>query len=93
MGEAGPRWFGRSGYRVLWQPLLEGKFGPLAPDVAMAWLAGRMRQRAQARKRGTGDRLGYVSGGVGVVAESLARDLTARGVRIDCGAPVESVAR
>ena len=40
VGEAGPRWFGRKGYEVLWRPLLEGKFGPYAPGCALAWLVG-----------------------------------------------------
>src|SRR5450759_1020539 len=34
VGGAGPRWFGTRGYAVLWRPLLEGKFGPFAHDVA-----------------------------------------------------------
>ena len=81
VAEAGPRWFGRGGYDALWRPLLEGKFGPFAPDVAMAWLVGRIRQRAQARKGGKGDRLGYFRGGFGVVAGGLAEDLRNRGAR------------
>lgn len=91
--EAGPRWFGARGYQVLWQPLLDGKFGPFAPDVAMAWLAGRMRQRANARKRGTGDRLGYLRGGIGVLARKYEEEISALGVRVSFGAPVESLTR
>lgn len=93
VADAGPRWFGRHGYDALWRPLLEGKFGSMAPDVAMAWLAGRIRQRAQARKGGKGDRLGYVRGGFGVVASGLAEDLRKRGVRIALGVPVDSVSQ
>jgi protoporphyrinogen oxidase len=91
VGEAGPRWFGEKGYQVLWRPLLEGKFGPYAPRISLAWLAARMRQRANARKRGLGDRLGYVRGGIGTVATAYAVDLAAKGVRITCGAKVQSV--
>jgi protoporphyrinogen oxidase len=93
VGEAGPLWFGRSGYDALWRPLLEGKFGSMAPDVAAAWLVARIRQRAQARKGGKGDRLGYLQGGFGVVAEHLAEDLARSGVSIACGAPVDSLTR
>ncbi|MGZ6267857.1 MAG: FAD-dependent oxidoreductase [Candidatus Limnocylindrales bacterium] len=91
VADTGPRWFGRSGYDALWRPLLEGKFGSLAPDVAMAWLVGRIRQRAQARKGGKGDRLGYFRGGLGVVASGLAEDLRKRGARIALGSSVDSV--
>ena len=91
VGEAGPRWFGARGYEVLWRPLLEGKFGPFAPDVALAWLAGRMRQRANARKTGTGDRLGYLRGGIGRLARLYGEDLAGRGVAVSCGSAVESL--
>ena len=93
VGDAGPRWFGKRGYAVLWQPLLEGKFGPFAPDVALAWLVGRMKQRANARKRGTGDRLGYLRGGLGALAARYGQEIAGRGVAVSCGTPVESLVR
>jgi protoporphyrinogen oxidase len=93
VGEAGPRWFGSRGYAVLWQPLLEGKFGPFAPDVALAWLVARVRQRANARKRGGGDRLGYVRGGFGALAGRYGEEVAAEGVRVSLGTPVESLSR
>ena len=91
VGSAGPAWFGARGYDVLWRPLLEAKFGPHAGDVALAWLAGRMRQRANARKSGTGDRLGYVRGGMGRVAGVYASALTDQGVEMSFGAAVDAV--
>ena len=93
VGSLGPKWFGPNGYRVLWQPLLNGKFGPLAGDVAMAWLVARMRQRAAARKGGRGDRLAYLRGGFGIVADRLADDLRRRGVSIELGTPVTALTR
>jgi len=92
VGETGPRWFGRKGYAVLWQPLLDGKFGPYAPQVALAWLLGRIKQRANARKRGTGDRLGYLQGGVGRLARRYAQDLSERGLTVSLGSGVDSLA-
>ena len=85
------RWFGRSGYEAIWRPMLEAKFGPHAPDVAMAWLVARIRQRAGAR-RSTGDRLGYLRGGIGALAAALARRAASEGVEsqalgADPGAP------
>jgi protoporphyrinogen oxidase len=85
-----PRWFGRSGYDTIWRPMLEAKFGPHAPDVAMAWLVARIRQRAGARGA-TGDRLGYLRGGTGALAAALARDLEDRGVEIITSARVTSL--
>jgi protoporphyrinogen oxidase len=72
----GPRWFGRHGYDTLWRPLLEAKFGEHADTVPMAWLAARIRQRGGARKA-TGDRLGYLRGGLGTLAQAYAARLVA----------------
>src|SRR5690606_6074000 len=33
---------GREVYRVVWQPLLEGKFGPYADDVAAVWFWNKL---------------------------------------------------
>ncbi len=75
----GPRWFGRRGYETLWRPLLEAKFGPHADAVAMAWLVARIRQRGGSRGA-TGDRLGYLRGSLGSLAEAYAARLVADGV-------------
>lgn len=75
----GPRWFGRRGYETLWRPLLEAKFGEHADAIAMAWLVARIRQRGGARKA-TGDRLGYLRGGLGTLAQAYAARLVADGV-------------
>ena len=85
-----PLWFGRSGYDAIWRPMLEAKFGPHAPDVAMAWLVARIRQRAGAR-RATGDRLGYLRGGTGALAAAFARQVEASGVRLLLSARVTSL--
>ena len=85
-----PRWFGMSGYDTVWRPMLEAKFGPHAPDVAMAWLVARIRQRAGARKA-TGDRLGYIRGGTGALATAFARRIESQGVRVLVSARVSSL--
>ena len=86
----GPRWFGRSGYDTIWRPMLEAKFGAYAPDVAMAWLVARIRQRAGARKT-TGDRLGYIRGGTGALAAAYAREIERRGAAIRTSTRVASL--
>jgi protoporphyrinogen oxidase len=75
----GPRWFGRRGYDTLWRPLLDAKFGEHADAVAMAWLVARIRQRGGSRKA-TGDRLGYLRGGLGTLADAHAARLVADGI-------------
>ncbi len=93
VGDSGPRWFGRRGYEVLWRPLLESKFGPLAGDVALAWLAARMRQRAGSRKTGRGDRLGYLRGGMGRLARVYGQAIEAAGVDVSTGVNARSIRR
>ncbi|MDA8201720.1 MAG: FAD-dependent oxidoreductase [Chloroflexi bacterium] len=72
------RWFGKRGYDTLWRPLLEAKFGEHADSVAMAWLVARIRQRGGSRKPG-GDRLGYLRGSLGTLADAYAVRLVADG--------------
>jgi protoporphyrinogen oxidase len=86
IGDAGPRLFGRSGFEALWQPLLDGKFGESAGDVASAWLRARLRQRMRAR-RANGDRLGYLRGGLGLLVDGYAADVSRR-AEMSLGMPV-----
>jgi protoporphyrinogen oxidase len=92
VGDAGPRWFGRRAYAAVWQPLLEAKFGPHAPDVSMAWLAARIRQRAGAR-RSSGDRLGYFRGSLGTLLRGFGEEIAASGVAVHTGTRVTALAR
>jgi len=92
VGDAGPRWFGRRAYATVWQPLLEAKFGPHAPDVSMAWLAARIRQRAGAR-RSTGDRLGYFRGSLGTLLRGFGEELAASGVQVRTSTRVTALVR
>jgi protoporphyrinogen oxidase len=50
-----PRLMGRRVYDVMWEPVLRGKFGARADDIAMSWLWSRVHERSLA--------LGYLRGG------------------------------
>ena len=86
----GPRWFGRRGYDALWRPLLEAKFGQHAHAVAMAWLVARIRQRAGSRKA-TGDRLGYLRGSLGTLADAYATRLVSDGADLRTSTRVQAL--
>jgi protoporphyrinogen oxidase len=88
----GPRWFGPGAYRMLWQPLLQAKFGDASGDIAMAWLVARIRQRAGGRRAG-GDKLGYLKGRLGTLAVAYAADVAARGVEMRTGTRATSLTR
>ncbi len=87
-----PRWFGRHGYDTLWRPLLEAKFGAHADMVPMAWLAARIRQRGGSRGA-TGDRLGYLRGSLGTLAEAYATRLVADGATLRTATRVQRLQR
>jgi protoporphyrinogen oxidase len=86
------RWFGDSAYELLWRPMLEAKFGPLADEVVMAWLVARIRQRAGARRAG-GDVLGYLRGSLGRLAEAYARSVQDGDVELVTSARVGKLGR
>lgn len=86
------RWFGRRGYDILWRPLLEAKFGQHADAVAMAWLVARIRQRSGSRTP-EGDRLGYLRGSLGTLADAYATHLVATGAGLRTSTRVQRVSR
>ena len=77
------RWMGRRTYRVLWQPLLEGKFGPHYKEVNMAWFWARVKARTP--------RLGTFVGGFQAFMEALAGEVRRRGAEIRLGTPLERI--
>jgi protoporphyrinogen oxidase len=82
------RWAGSSATEAIWRPLLVSKFGDAAERVPLAWMAGRLRQRARSRKAGE-ERLGYLSGSLQVLVDRLVETLTAGRVELRLSAPVE----
>lgn len=78
---------GESVYRVVWEPLLRGKFGKYADELAAVWLWNKLKLRGSSRgKRGT-ENLVYVRGGFGAVIQRLSAILSERGATICCGMP------
>jgi protoporphyrinogen oxidase len=68
--------------------MLEIKFGPFAPVVPTAWMAGRLRQRMTSRQRNGDERLGYLKGSLSVLLSALLAALRDLGVTILTSAPV-----
>jgi protoporphyrinogen oxidase len=65
------RWMGDGPYRTVWRPLLEGKFGRLADDIAAPWFWARVHDRTTA--------LGYLRGGFQQVYNRLAEEIARAG--------------
>jgi protoporphyrinogen oxidase len=77
------RWMGPRTYRLLWQPLLEGKFGPHYKEVNMAWFWARVKARTP--------RLGTFVGGFQAFMDGLAEEVRRRGAEIRLRTPLERI--
>jgi protoporphyrinogen oxidase len=78
------KWAGKRVYESMWLPLVEGKFGPFAKEVNMAWLWARLHARTT--------RLGTFVGGFQSFADKFAARLKEMGVKFEMNAAVDSIA-
>jgi protoporphyrinogen oxidase len=79
------RWMGAKGYGVVWEPLLRGKFGAAAPEIAMPWFWARVHDRTQA--------LGYLRAGFQQLYDRMAERVREAGGETRFGISVKSVTR
>ncbi|MBU2008561.1 MAG: NAD(P)/FAD-dependent oxidoreductase [Chloroflexi bacterium] len=79
-------------YRVVWEPLLRGKFGERAPEIGMVWLWSKMRLRFGSRGRAMQrEFLGYLNGSFGRVVDVLKESIEGKGGEIHTAAPVDRI--
>jgi protoporphyrinogen oxidase len=74
------RWMGRGPWREVWGPMLRGKFGARADEIAMVWLWNKLRLRRGEDARE--ERLGYPAGSWEPLFEALQRSIEERGGRV-----------
>jgi protoporphyrinogen oxidase len=75
------KWAGETVYKLMWEPLLLGKFGEnYARQVNMAWMWARLKARST--------RLGTFQGGFQTFADRFAEQLRQMGVQIELNTPV-----
>jgi protoporphyrinogen oxidase len=77
-------------WKVVWEPLLRGKFGRFYDKVAMAWLWARIHTRASSRK-GSQEKLGYFKGGFEVFHQALAEAVQKAGVKLHLKQPIQRI--
>ena len=82
---------GERAYEVLWEPLLAGKFGDLAEEVAAVWFWNKLKLRGGSRGKGGEERLAYYRGGFAALADSLADTIRIQGGEVRTGVPVEGL--
>ncbi len=76
--------------KVIWGPLLKGKFHRYYDKVSMAWLWARIHIRAQSREKG-GEKLGYFEGGFQTFTDALVAKLEGQGVKISTGVGAKQI--
>jgi len=68
---------GKEVYRVVWEPLLVGKFGEYAEEVSAVWLWNKLKLRGGSRGRAGQEMLAYYKGGFSALASQIVDDVIA----------------
>jgi protoporphyrinogen oxidase len=76
---------GRDVYRVVWEPLLNGKFGPFAESISAVWFWNKLKLRGGSRDRAGAEMLAYYRGGFAALADRLADEVVRLGGVIRTG--------
>jgi protoporphyrinogen oxidase len=84
---------GERSLRVVWEPLLRGKFGGMADQVPMTWLWNRIRLRFSSRGLlSQKEMLGYQLGSFGVWIDALVKLIEALGGEVETNSAVDRIA-
>lgn len=82
---------GENVYRIVWEPLLRGKFGDAAEQVAAVWFWNKLKLRGGSRGRGGGEQLAYYRGGFAALADELVKTICEFGGEVRAGSPVDDL--
>ena len=82
---------GEAAYRVIWEPMLRGKFGDYYDRVSMTWLWGKIYLRVASRKGMQRERLGYPMCSFGRVFDVCGERIEAQGGRVHTGAQARRI--
>lgn len=73
---------GEQVYRVVWEPLLRGKFGPYADTISAVWFWNKLKLRGGSRDRSGRESLAYFRGGFAELARRIASRIESGGGRL-----------
>jgi protoporphyrinogen oxidase len=80
-----PRLMGRRVYDVMWEPVLRGKFGARAEQIAMSWLWSRVHERSL--------RLGYIRHGFQQMYDAFGERIRSLGGTVLTGTAATQIRR
>lgn len=81
------KWCGNKAYRIVWEPLLKGKFNNRYQDISMAWMWARIHIRGNSSEKGK-ELLGYMDGGFQLIIDELERRIFKLGGIIETGVEI-----
>ena len=70
---------GKQVYRVVWEPLLIGKFGEFAEEVSAVWFWNKLKLRGGSRSDGGKEVLAYYKGGFAALADQTVNAIRRKG--------------
>jgi protoporphyrinogen oxidase len=82
---------GEGVYKVMWEPLLKGKFGPVADQISAVWFWNKLKLRGGSRGKGGEERLAYFKGGFEALARAMEGNFVQRGGQMLKNAPVSAI--
>ncbi len=86
------RLFGKKAYKVIWEPLLIGKFGRYAEQISAVWFWNKLTLRGGSRGSGGAEELAYFKGGFARLAREVGAYVERQGGRVATGAGVAGIA-
>lgn len=78
-------------YKIVWEPLLRGKFGDVAEEVSAVWFWNKLKLRGGSRGKGGEEQLAYYRGGFAALADALADAIHAQGGEIRTNSEVDAL--
>lgn len=82
---------GSQAYKVVWEPLLKGKFHKYYRDISMAWLWARIHTRGNSKDEKGHEVLGYIDGGFNKLVERLVKIIIKNNGKIKLNQKVKNI--
>jgi protoporphyrinogen oxidase len=79
---------GENVYKIVWEPLLKGKFGRHADQISASWFWAKLVLRGGSRGKGSKENLAYYRGGFASLADKIVAKIRENGGEILVNSPV-----
>jgi protoporphyrinogen oxidase len=82
---------GKQVYKIVWQPLLRGKFGTYASQISAVWIWNKLVLRGGSRDKNEKEQLLYYKGSFAAFAQKISEHILSSGGSIQAGTCVEGL--